>query len=63
MMRTLVILFFVAGGIGLALWNFRKFPWQEKPTRREYLMTLTAHLVIGAGIGFLAGGWAAGRVP
>lgn len=62
-MRTLVVLVFVAGGVGLALWNFRKFPWKEKPTRGAYLLTLTVHLVIGAGIGLLAGGWAAGRVP
>jgi hypothetical protein len=62
-MRTVVVFVFAAGGIGLALWNFRKFPWKEKPTRSEYLVTLTVHLVIGGGIGFLAGGWAAGRVP
>lgn len=62
-MRVLVILVFVAGGIGLALWNFRNFPFREEPTRGEYLMALTMHIVIGAGIGFLAGGWAAGRIP
>ena len=63
MIRTLVVLVFVAGGMGLALWNFRKFPWKGKPTRGEYLKALTVHLVIGGAIGFLAGGWAAGRVP
>jgi hypothetical protein len=62
-MQILVILIFVAAGLGLAGQSFRNFPWQKKPSRREYLTTLAVHLVIGGGIGFLAGGWAAGRLP
>jgi len=62
-MQLVVILIFVAAGMALAGHSFRKFPWQNKPSRREYLTTLSVHLIIGGGIGFLAGGWAAGRLP
>ena len=62
-MKWLVIVLFVIGGIALATFNFRNFPFREEATRGERLMTLAVHVLIGAGIGFLAGGWAAGRLP
>jgi hypothetical protein len=62
-MQLVVVLIFVSAGLALAGQSFRKFPWQQKPSRREYLTTLLVHLAIGGGIGFLAGGWAAGRLP
>jgi len=62
-MQLLVILIFTGAGMALGGWNFRKFPWQGKPTRAHYITNLLVHLTIGGGIGFLAGGWAAGRVP
>ena len=62
-MRTVVILIFVVAGMALAWWNFRKFPWKSPPTRTAWLLNLIVYLLIGGGIGFLAGGWLAGRLP
>jgi hypothetical protein len=63
MARTLIVIIFIAGGLALGGWNFYKFPWKEAPTRTQYLTTLLICLTIGGGIGVLAGGWLAGRVP
>ena len=63
MAATLILIVFITGGLALGAWNFYKFPWKEAPTRVQYLTTLLICLTIGGGIGILAGGWLAGRVP
>ena len=62
-MRMLVLIVFTLAGAGLAVRSFYTFPWPEKPTRIRYLTTLAIYLAIGGSIGWLAGGWLAGRVP
>jgi hypothetical protein len=62
-MSILVICIFTAAGAGMAYRSFLSFPWKEKPTRKAWLLNLMVYLIIGGGIGFLAGGWLAGRLP
>jgi hypothetical protein len=62
-MRELLVLLFILGGMGLAYKNFRTFPWKEPPRRMRYVIYLLAHLLVGAALGILAGGWLAGRLP
>jgi len=60
-METFLVVFFTIMGILTGGWQFRSFPWNEKPATWLFIATWVLYVVVGGGIGLLSGGWLAGQ--
>jgi hypothetical protein len=61
-MQNVIVIVCTIIGLFIGRRGAQTFPWKEKPSMWKLVCLMLLYVVVGGGLGIMAGGWLAGQL-